>query len=555
MTEKELHQHLIKHFPKENESCEWKEFKSLKHSISARIGEDVISYISGISNMEGGFLILGVKDNTLEIVGIEDFHDYSVENIKQRILGNCPNLSSEGFEIEEFTTSDTNKIIWVFSIPKHKFRLPVYAHKKCWQRIDDNLTEIRQERLESILHETRVNNDWTKEIIPLATINDLDSEAIIKAKQEFLKRNPKYSDEINEWSDQKFLDKAKLTIKGKITKTCFILLGKEEEEHFLDSAVKIRWNLKTLDNQDKDFEIFSIPIILAVDEVYKKIRNLKYRYLREGTLFPDEILRYDPFVIREPLNNAIAHQDYTKKSRINVVEFEDDHLIFTNYGTFLPKSVQDVVLKDSPEENYRNPFLVEAMRNIGMIETQGGGIRKVFNFQKQRFFPMPDYDLSNGKVKVLITGKVINEDFAKILITNPEISLEDTLILDKVQKQLSISDTEFNYLKKKKFIEGRKGSIYLSFNAIEPTRNKKLLAEYVANRSFDDRYFKELITQFISKSGKVTRKDIDNLIIPKLSKALTEDKKKNKVRNFLYQLSKDNKIVSNSYASWEIVKK
>lgn len=555
MTEKELHQHLIKHFPKENESCEWKEFKSLKHSIAARIGEDVISYISGISNMEGGFLILGVKDNTLEIVGIEDFHDYSVENIKQRILGNCPNLSSEGFEIEEFTTSDTNKIIWVFSIPKHKFRLPVYAHKKCWQRIDDNLTEIRQERLESILHETRVNNDWTKEIIPLATINDLDSEAIIKAKQEFLKRNPKYSDEINEWSDQKFLDKAKLTIKGKITKTCFILLGKEEEEHFLDSAVKIRWNLKTLDNQDKDFEIFSIPIILAVDEVYKKIRNLKYRYLREGTLFPDEILRYDPFVIREPLNNAIAHQDYTKKSRINVVEFEDDHLIFTNYGTFLPKSVQDVVLKDSPEENYRNPFLVEAMRNIGMIETQGGGIRKVFNFQKQRFFPMPDYDLSNGKVKVLITGKVINEDFAKILTTNPEISLEDTLILDKVQKQLSISDTEFNYLKKKKFIEGRKGSIYLSFNAIEPTRNKKLLAEYVANRSFDDRYFKELITQFISKSGKVTRKDIDNLIIPKLSKALTEDKKKNKVRNFLYQLSKDNKIVSNSYASWEIVKK
>jgi ATP-dependent DNA helicase RecG len=52
---------------------------------------------------------------------------------------------------------------------------------------------------------------------------------------------------------------------------------------------------KTLDNQDKDFEIFSIPLLLSIDEVFKKIRNLKYRYLRDGTLFPDEVLRYEPY--------------------------------------------------------------------------------------------------------------------------------------------------------------------------------------------------------------------------------------------------------------------
>jgi ATP-dependent DNA helicase RecG len=111
-------------------------------------------------------------------------------------------------------------------------------------------------------------------------------------------------------------------------------------------------------------KFFSIPFLLAIDEVYNKIRNLKYRYLQDGTLFPTEVLRYDPFVIREPLNNAIAHQDYSKKSRINVVEFEDDHLVFSNYGSFIPNSVEEVVLRDSPEEKYRNPFLVEAMRKF-----------------------------------------------------------------------------------------------------------------------------------------------------------------------------------------------
>lgn len=290
MTEFELKSFLIENFPKENEKCEWKEFKSLKSSISGRQGEDLISYISSISNMEGGNIILGIEDKTLKIIGIQDFHDY---NIKYRILGNCTNLSSEGFDIEEFVTSDTNKIVWILKVPKHQFRQPVYAHKRAWQRIGDNLVQMTKERLNNILNENLIIEDWSKKIIEGASIEDLDKEALKKAREEFLKRNPKYIDEIIKWDNKKFLDKAKLTIKGKITRACFILLGKEEEEHYLDSAVKIRWNLKTLENQDKDFEIFSIPLILSVDEIYKKIRNLKYRYLREGTLFPDEVLRYD----------------------------------------------------------------------------------------------------------------------------------------------------------------------------------------------------------------------------------------------------------------------
>jgi ATP-dependent DNA helicase RecG len=330
MKETELHTYLLTNFPKENEKCEWKEFKSLKSAVSGRSGDDVISYVSAIANMRGGHLIIGIQDKTLKIIGIEEFADYSIENIKFRIIGNCPNLPSEGFTIIEFKTLDTHKVVWVFKIPRHSFRLPVYAHKKCWQRIDDNLVELTSGRLDAILHENKPIQDWSKEIIVEANNNDLDPEAVKKARFEFVKRNPKHKEDEPFWDDSKFLDKAKLTIKGKITRTALILLGKEESEHFLNSTVKIRWNLKTVDNQDKSYEIFSIPFILTVDEVYKSIRNLKYVYLRDGTLFPDEFLRYEPFNIREPLHNAIAHQDYTKGSYINVVEFEDDHLVFSN---------------------------------------------------------------------------------------------------------------------------------------------------------------------------------------------------------------------------------
>jgi ATP-dependent DNA helicase RecG len=104
--------------------------------------------------------------------------------------------------------------------------------------------------------------------------------------------------------------------------------------------------------------------------------------------------------------NAMSHT-YEAKIGIDV---------FTNYGTFIPESVEAVVLKDAPEEYYRNPFLVEAMKNLNMIDTQGGGIRKIFNYQRQRFFPMPDYDFEGGKVKVVLTGKILDENFAKILM-------------------------------------------------------------------------------------------------------------------------------------------
>ena len=553
MTEHELKNYLINNFPIENEKCEWKEFKSLKNSVAGKEGDDIVSYISAIANMQGGHLIIGVKDETLEIIGIQDFAGYSIHDIRYRINGNCTNLDVENFSVEEFKTSDTNKTIWIFKIPKHLFRLPVYAHKKTWQRIDDNLVAMTKSRLDAILTEIKINEDWSKEIIYEASIDDLDAEAIKKAKIEFIKRNPKYSDEIGKWSNVDFLNKAKITIKGKITRTALILLGKEEAEHYLNSTVKIRWNLKSLDNQDKDYEIFSMPFLLNIDEVYKKIRNLKYRYLREGTLFPDEVLRYEPFIIRESLNNAIAHQDYTKGARINVVEFEDDHLVFSNYGSFLPKSVEEVVLNDTPEEVYRNPFLVEAMKNLDMIETQGGGIKKMFNFQKQRFFPLPDFDFEDNKVKVTIIGKILDENFARILIKNSELKLEEIILLDKVQKKKEITESEFKHLKKCKYIEGRKPNIYLSHDIVVSVNNEELKREYLENRSFDDPHFKEMILEYLRKWGKCKRDKIDNLIIPKLSTALSEEKKKNKVTNYLSALRMEGKIINTPGYFWEII--
>jgi hypothetical protein len=544
MTEAEIKQYIRTRFPREDESCDWKEFSNLKHVVKGHAGEDMVSYCSAFSNMEGGHLVMGVRDGSLDTTGIKDFGGYTPDSLKARLVNECINLPSEGLYVTELEASDTHKTVWILTIPKHLTRRPVYVHGQAWQRLGDRLIKLTDERYTKIINEIEVPYDWSAEIIEAATIDDLDPRAIAKAREQFAIRNPKKAEELEDWDNTTFLNKAKLTIQGKITRTALILLGKEESEHFLSPFVaKIRWSLKDKNNQNKDYEIFSIPFILAVDEFRSKVRNVKYHMVRPDSMFPDEMLRYDIFSLREPLHNCIAHQDYTKCARIEVVEIEDDRIIFQNHGQFLPESVESVVRKDCPESVYRNRYLTDAMRNLNMIETEGGGIKKMFNKQRVRLFPMPEYDLSDEKVKVTIIGKVIDEAFARILTKNSDLSLIQILLLDKVQKHKSLTDDEVKYLRSMHFIEGRKPNYFLSADVVRPTRNRKLKSDYIHNKGFDNDHYRSLILKYLEKFSTATREDIDTLLWDKLPAYMEDDaQKKRKIRNLLYSLSSEGKI-------------
>ena len=555
MTEKELQNYLLENYPKENAKCEWKEFKSIKNSFCGNERDDVISYVSAIANMEGGSLVVGVRDKTLEIVGT-DTYNYDRPKAILRLTERCTNLSSEGLDIEEFITDDTHKTVWVIHVPKHLPKRPVYAHNKAWQRIEDSLVEVTPERLNAILSENLTVDDWSAGIIPDATIEDLDPIAIRTAREKFVELYPKRETEVASWDDAKFLNKTGFTIKGKITRAAIVILGRKESEYFLTPSVcKIRYRRKKIvGGEDVDFEIFNIPMILAVDELGNKISNTQYVYTIEGSLFPEDMKRYDVFTLREPLNNAIAHQDYSKGCMIDVIEYEDEKLVFSNKGRFIPSSVEEVVTEDIPESFYRNRHLAETMRNVKMVDTEGGGIRKLYMQQKKRFFPMPEYDLTGMQVKCTIQGNVLDENFAKILVNNPDLSLQEIMWLDSVQKHKPLTDESIDYLRKKKYIEGRKPHIYLSLSIADKSKHVGLKASYIKNKSFDDDYFRKLIVDYISTFKKASRKEIDELLENKLSDALTERQKFDKITNLLSSLKRKRMIITDNRRNWILVK-
>lgn len=534
MTEAELLDHLRDRYPRETAGCEWKEFKSLRHSISGSKGEDVISYVSALANMDGGFLVLGVTDDLTRIVGIQEFGDYDASNIRHRILGKCTSLDSEGLQLEAHLTSDTGKTVWVLAIPRHRPRLPVYAHDQAWQRLDDNLVRIRPERLAAILAEPLESKDWSAQIVAEAGLADLDPDALRLARAKYMERNSKanFHGDIDSWTDEVLLDRAKITIGGAITRTALLLLGRPESVHFLAAPVQITWKLIGSENA---YEHFSPPFLLTTTDVLHRIRNLTIKLFATNQLIATEVTKYDSRVILEALHNCIAHQDYEKQSRIVVTETVD-RLAFESAGAFYDGKPEDYFQGDRTPKRYRNPWLAHAMVNLGMIDTAGLGIHTIMSTQARRFFPLPDYSRSTTQEVVLdIFGQAIDENYTRMLLEHRDLPLGTVILLDRVQKRQAINDDAATLLRRENLIEGRKPNYYVTSHVAKATASR---TEYIRNRAFDDEHYKALILSYLEKFGSASRLEIERLILDKLSDALDQDQKRNKVHNLIGAMSR-----------------
>ncbi len=435
-----------------------------------------------------------------------------------------------GFEWYAFTVEGKRLVLFEVYPAANQ---PVKFYGTAYIRVGSSKTElIKHPAKERAIWQCRT--DWSAQVCERAVLSDLDPEAILKARQEYGIKFPAKRAELDGWDDETFLNKIGLAIRGVLTNSAILLLGKPESASLISPAVsRITWILKDERNQEKDYEHFDPPFIRNVDRVLAKIRNLTIRQLPSGTLFPVEIGQYDPWVLREAIHNSIAHQDYSLNGRINLVELPD-RLIITNVGSFLPGNIENVIQQDSPLEVYRNPSLAKAMVNLNMIDTQGGGIKRMFQTQMKRFFPMPDYDLSDpARVVVTIRGKVINEQYTRLLMERTDLDLWAVILLDKVQKGIRIEHEAHQRLKKLGLVEGRYPYLYISAKLAAVTQQK---AKHILHRGLERQYYKDLILKLIDQYHIVSREDINQLLVDKLPEGLSISQKEGMVHNLLTDL-------------------
>lgn len=534
---------------------EWVEYKH-NNEDPHTIGE----YISALSNaaaLDGepfGYVLWGIQDGTRSVLGTK-FDPSTAKGHGTQPLALWLNQYLRpklDFRFEQLTY--LGKPVVVLRIPATVGQ-PSSFHEIEYIRLETSKVKLaahpdKEARLWSQL---RIRTDWSAELVSDVTVRDLDATALARGRVLFSEKNPHLADEVARWDELTFLSKLKLTKGTHLTRAAILLFGTEESAQNLPLQPQISWVLKDKDGTAADYHHYGLPLLLVPDAIFSRVRNLTIRYLRPGTLFPTEVPQYDAWVIREALQNCIAHQDYALGGRINVIE-KPDELVFSNVGSFLPGRVELLLSSDRSPEQYRNPCLVQAMVSLKLIDTIGSGIRRMFNEQRKRFFPMPDYliDQAGQRVEVRIPGHIIDEKYTYALIQQPELSLLDVVLLDRVQKHYPINAKEAKALKAAKLIEGRATNYFVSAQVASVIGEQ---AQYTLNKGLDNRYYRELVLQHLRTFKTCKRAEMEAMLLNKLPEALSHGQKRNKVKNLLAGMSRDGSLETVGYgpgAVWQI---
>lgn len=524
--------------------------------------EEIGQYLSALANaaaLEGhdrGWLVWGVEDGSHAVKGTL-FDPFARKIGNQSLIMWLQQLTSPraDFSFHE-CQHQSGKVVLLEIYPARS--APVAFENQRFIRVDSHKVKLsdhpaKEARLWALLGP---KEDWSGALVEGATLDDLEPAAIAAARQRFTEylikserdasRHESIRAEAAAWDVPTLLNKAQVTKQGRITRSALLLLGKDEATHFLAPAdVKLSWLLRDAHNATGPAQHFGMPFLLASDQLLARIRNEQTEYLPDGTLFPTPVPWYDTWVIREALHNCVAHQDYVLGGKINVVE-HPDRLVFSNLGQFMAPNVEWMLEHQSPPEHYRNQWLINGMIRLRMIDQLGSGIRRMFDKQRERFFPMPDFVLdatAQGmpRVEVSITRQVLDVKYTQMLMRRTDLSLAQVVLLDRVQKQRGLLPEQARELKALKLLEGRAPNYLISSKVAEWTDQK---AHYIRQRGMNDKYYQDVVLQYLQKYGQASRQELDDLLLTKLPEVLNMQQRANKIKNLLQALRRTGKLES-----------
>ena len=519
------------------------EFKEAGDNYSTHEIGKYFSALANEANLRGkgrAWLVFGVRDATRTVVGT----NYRVEperlqSLKQQI-GSDTEPSITFCEIHELL--DENGRVIMMEIPAAPVGLPIAWKGHYYTRAGDSLTSLGIDKQDRIRNQT-LGADWTAQVVEEASVASLDREALVKAREAFAEKhaNRITTEEVKRWDLPTFLERARLTREGKITRAALLLLGKEESSAYLSPHMaQLTWNLR---GEERAYEHFGPPFLTNSTELYQRIRNIQIRMLRPNSLMQVEVSKYDRRVVLEALNNCIAHQDYYRNARIVVTEYID-RLELANVGAFFDGSPDDYIEGKKLPHHYRNPFLARAMSLLNMIDTMGIGIHDMHTRQARRYFPLPDYDLGErDAVTLTIHGRIVDPAYSEWLMQRTDLPLTDILALDRVQKKLPISKEAATRLRRAKLIGGRRPNLHISSIVAAATGTK---AEYIRTRSQNDAVYEKLLRDYLLEYGECSRSEIDELLRPLLSESLSENEKSSKISNLITRWRRSGVIVNRS---------
>ena len=257
-------------------------------------------------------------------------------------------------------------------------------------RTGESLRNMSDDELFAILSEQEV--DFSAISCPNLTLDDLDENAIeiLKAKYAEKQKNQGFLTQTNE---QVLID-LELLKEGKLNYTALILLGKKDKikEILPQCAINLEYRSNPSSIAFDKRDLFTAPYFLLIDDLWKIIdaRNKKAHIQIDSYIIDIPELNIE--VIRESVNNAVAHQNYTKSSEIIIKQSPVSFSVSSHGGFPLGVNKDNILTVNSTP---RNRLLAEVLTKTGLVERSGQGVDKIFYQTLSEGKDFPSYDATD----------------------------------------------------------------------------------------------------------------------------------------------------------------
>ena len=476
----------------------------------------ILGYVTALCNEGGGSLVIGMSDNyPHKVVGTKQSED-AIGELESNIYRDT-SIRPHIYELYENESSKTGRVL-VISVPSRPVGQVFKFEDVPLMRVGEELKPMSNEVFFSILQEQEP--DFSATIAEGVSIADLDEEAIKILRQKYFAKH-KNTNFLTLETTQVLSD-LQLIKGGKVTFAALILLGKKEKiKEFLPQASVIleyrkAENLIAYDNR----QIYCEPFYKMIELLWHDInlRNDKIDINENSYIF--NIPFFNEEVIREAINNAIAHRDYKRTSEIVIKQYPQKMIIMNAGGFPLGVEIDNLLRVQSTP---RNRLLADVLAKTGIVERSGQGIDKIFKNTLSEGKDAPDYTHSDSfRVELHLSAIIKDKSFAifldseqRDLAEEDRLSVFDVIALNKIRQGFSqeVEKDIIDKLLRCRLIEKRgktRGVYYILAKSYYEISGKE--AEYSQKNDWDIEQIMLFIMPHLKKFEKAKMKDFAKLL-------------------------------------------
>lgn len=477
----------------------------------------ILGYVTALCNEKGGLLVIGMEDKyPHKVVGTRQ-NENSTGELEANIYRDT-GIRPKIYELYEDEAEKKGRVL-VIDVPSRPAGTVFKFEDVPLMRVGEELKPMSDEVYLSIIQENEP--DFSQQICRDATLDELDPDALSVLKEKYAKKqnNPIFLT----LSNRQILSDLQLITDEGVTNAAVILLGKENfiKRVYPQASVMLEYRHSesqiTFDNRIS----YSQPFFIMIDRLWHDIdlRNGKFQ-IKEGPYIFD-VPYFNEEVIRESINNAITHRDYTRHSE-TVIKQYPQKLIVTNAGGFPHGVTIDNIL--TVPSTPRNRLLADVLSKTGIVERSGQGIDKIFYRTLSEGKEAPDYSGSDAfNVELILSAIIQDKAFALFiesvqqnLAEDNKLSVFEIVVLDKIrrnEKTTALDKAVIKQLMDRNLIEkrGKTNGIHyiLCRSYYEFTGNT---AEYSKKSDWNTSQVTSIIIPFLTKYNKAKMGDFVKLL-------------------------------------------